>query len=81
MTRSSIANIEAGRQRVPVHVLSIIATVLGVAPETLLTPELLLGESADFVGLAEQLENEDTSTREFVEGAIAQLGIATRKEV
>src|SRR5437667_8003141 len=36
MTRSSIANLEAGRQRIPLHVLVWIAEVLAVEPATLL---------------------------------------------
>lgn len=38
LTRTSIANIEAGRQRLPIHVLYAIAEALG-APVTCLLPE------------------------------------------
>lgn len=80
MTRSSIANIEAGRQRVPVHILSLIAAVLDVPADSLISPDLLTHESSGFEGLAERLENEDPSTRDFVEGAIAQLGLRSGKD-
>jgi transcriptional regulator with XRE-family HTH domain len=36
LSRTSIANIEAGRQRVPLHMLHVFAQALGVAPESLL---------------------------------------------
>jgi transcriptional regulator with XRE-family HTH domain len=36
MTRSSVANLEAGRQRVPLHLLFAIADTLGVEPGSLL---------------------------------------------
>lgn len=36
MSRGSIANIEVGRQRVPLHVLTILARELGVEPASLL---------------------------------------------
>lgn len=38
LTRSSVANLEAGRQRVPLHVLHVLADALEVAPQELLPP-------------------------------------------
>ena len=40
MSRGSIANIEAGRQRIPLHTLLVLARELGVEPETLLPGDL-----------------------------------------
>lgn len=38
LTRTSIANLEAGRQRIPLHILYAIAEALGVAPTVLMPP-------------------------------------------
>ena len=46
LTRTSMSNIEAGRQRVTVHALLTMATALDVAPATLL-PDVGATESAD----------------------------------
>lgn len=40
LSRGSIANIEAGRQRIPLHVLLVLARELGVEPEDLMPREL-----------------------------------------
>jgi len=40
MSRGSIANIEAGRQRVPLHMLLVLARELAVKPSDLLPSEL-----------------------------------------
>jgi transcriptional regulator with XRE-family HTH domain len=40
LSRGSIANIEAGRQRIPLHVLLVLARELGVEPEALIPREL-----------------------------------------
>ncbi|BCB85743.1 helix-turn-helix domain-containing protein [Phytohabitans suffuscus] len=80
MTRSSIANIEAGRQRVPVHVLALISEVLKVELVALFSLNTLDEEHSGLVGLSEQLEGELSTTRDFVEGAIAQLGISVQRE-
>jgi transcriptional regulator with XRE-family HTH domain len=71
LTRSSIANIEAGRQRVPLHVFALIADALDVRPTRLLpedwnsTPPPNISK----LGLAE----EEESTREFVENVLSQV--------
>ena len=36
LTRTSLTNIEAGRQRMPVHQIELLATALGVSPKHLL---------------------------------------------
>lgn len=38
MSRASVANIERGAQRVPVHMIEVLADALGVTPESLLPP-------------------------------------------
>jgi transcriptional regulator with XRE-family HTH domain len=70
LTRSSIANFEAGRQRPPVHVVLLIAQALGTSMETLLPP---LGELDGFANIrspALDLEGQSSSTHEFVTAAV-----------
>ena len=38
LSRTSIANIETGRQRVPLHMLQVFASALGLEPAALLPP-------------------------------------------
>ncbi|WP_433081604.1 helix-turn-helix domain-containing protein [Dactylosporangium sp. CA-052675] len=79
LTRSSIANIEAGRQRVPLHVLAMVAEVLGVEPQSLFSIEMLLEGSIGMSVLSLRLEGEDPADREFIEGAIMQLNVSMRE--
>jgi transcriptional regulator with XRE-family HTH domain len=79
MTRSSIANVEAGRQRAPLHVVAILAAVLEVEPTELFSAYVIAENDHGLPGLATQLEKESATTREFIEGAIAQLGMAAPK--
>jgi transcriptional regulator with XRE-family HTH domain len=70
LTRSSIANFEAGRQRPPVHVALLIAKVLDTPMETLLPP---LGELDGFANTqrpALDLEGRSPSTLDFVTAAV-----------
>jgi transcriptional regulator with XRE-family HTH domain len=80
MTRSSVANIEAGRQRVPVHTLVVIAAALNLNPGDLFPPRIGGEGSVELSALTARLEKEPQETRDFIEGAIVQLGIQTRKE-
>lgn len=77
MTRSSLANIEAGRQRIPVHVLVLVSEALNVAPTELFSPRLSIPRSPD---LSEFLSDLDATTREFIKGAITQLGAQIGEE-
>ena len=56
LSRTSVVNIEKGRQRPPIHTLYNIARVLGVAPHDLL-PEARSGEASGLSGLPEDLED------------------------
>jgi transcriptional regulator with XRE-family HTH domain len=72
-TRSSVANLEAGRQRIALHLFVLIAQELGANPLTLLPEDASIG-NADVLGkLDEHLADSSESTREFVQGAVAQL--------
>src|SRR5262245_12224930 len=79
MTRSSIANLEAGRQRIAIHTLVLIAATLGTDLSELISPSLVLGGPTVLTGLSEKLAGESSTTREFVQGAIAQLGLLPGK--
>lgn len=73
LSRASVANLEAGRQRVPFHVLYGIARVLAVEPAQLM-PEFgaPVHEEFDFSRLQEQLTEQGTTDddRAFVLAAV-----------
>jgi transcriptional regulator with XRE-family HTH domain len=64
MSRGSISNIEAGRQHVPLHLLSRLAVALGANPMDFL-PQLDLTHDVDVTGLA-------ADERHFVANVIAR---------
>jgi transcriptional regulator with XRE-family HTH domain len=70
LNRSSIANLEAGRQRPPVHIMLFIAQALGIAPATLLPT----GPELDALGRIQtpelNLEGQSSSAHDFVTTAI-----------
>lgn len=72
MTRSSIANLEAGRQRIPLHTFLQLADTLGVIPTALL-PELATSRRE---GPAVDISAEPESTQEFIRGALASIGLS-----
>jgi len=72
LTRSSITNLEAGRQRIQVHVLFEIALSLDMAPELLL-PAVDTRVEDLLDGLDERLEGQPESTRLFVLNALRSL--------
>lgn len=73
-TRSSVANLEAGRQRVSLHLFVKIAGTLGVEPSALLPSEALPARRSEVLEeLGEHLVDIPETAQEFVRGAIAQL--------
>jgi transcriptional regulator with XRE-family HTH domain len=70
LTRSSIANFEAGRQRPPVHVALLIAKALDTPVETLLPPLHELAEHVNTQSPALDLEGRAPSTLDFVTAAL-----------
>jgi transcriptional regulator with XRE-family HTH domain len=79
VTRSSIANFEAGRQRIPLHVFALIAETLK-APFVDLLPKRAISDQVDeYFNLDEQLAEADDS-RDFVTGALARLAIEPKGE-
>ncbi|GAA2623890.1 hypothetical protein GCM10010399_63990 [Dactylosporangium fulvum] len=77
LTRSSVANVEAGRQRIPLHVLAAMAGALRVDPGELYSPDLLAADTAGAV-VTLDLPDDEAGTRQFVEGALATLGMTVR---
>lgn len=76
LTRSSIANVEAGRQRVPLHVFAAMASVLKV-PMVDLMPESI-PDRRTFTIDVPIYQTDPPGTRAFVEGALASIGLAAR---
>jgi transcriptional regulator with XRE-family HTH domain len=72
-TRSSVANLEAGRQRVALHLFVRIAHALGSDPCQLLPQDRTVSSSDVLRGVRKQLAHESDRSQEFVRGAVAQL--------
>jgi transcriptional regulator with XRE-family HTH domain len=79
MTRSSIANLEAGRQRIPLHVLVWIAEVLDVQPPSLLPDQSMFGELVVVPDLTSHLAEVPDGMRDFVQGTIAKLTVSSKR--
>lgn len=71
-TRSSVSNLEAGRQRIALHLLVQIARALDCEPAALI-PEVAPTSSVDGAVLDELTEHLDAPAREFVRRAVGQL--------
>jgi transcriptional regulator with XRE-family HTH domain len=73
LARSSIANIEGGRQRLPLHMFALIAETLNIKAAELL-PDIAENQAApELSNIDERLQGADESSRDFVESALAQL--------
>lgn len=77
-TRSSVANLEAGRQRVALHLLVQIARALDCEPAALI-PEVTAVSTVDDAVLEELTEQLDGRAREFVRRAVGQLVTDTER--
>ncbi|MEV6831872.1 helix-turn-helix transcriptional regulator [Amycolatopsis sp. NPDC051102] len=73
LTRSSIANLEAGRQRIRLHILALIADALRMKLSELITDTPLGIKSSELSQVDEFLSGSPDSARRFVEGVISQL--------
>ncbi|GAA0719301.1 helix-turn-helix domain-containing protein [Dactylosporangium roseum] len=78
LTRSSVANVEAGRQRIPLHVLAGAAAAMRVDPGELFSPALLADEPGGTVVTLPLLPADPPSTHQFVGGALASVGMTVR---
>jgi transcriptional regulator with XRE-family HTH domain len=72
-TRSSIANLEAGRQRVALHLFVSIAQALDIEPAKLLPETPLPGAFDSLHDLNAHLADTPETTQKFVQEAVAQL--------
>ncbi|MBK3528651.1 helix-turn-helix transcriptional regulator [Streptomyces sp. MBT67] len=73
LARSSIANIEGGRQRLPLHMFVMITKTLNVNVAELL-PDITQNQPApELSNIGERLQDADESSRDFVESTLAQL--------
>lgn len=66
MSRGSIANIETGRQHVPLHMILVFARELGVDPVTLLPTDLSPADAVVPADRTEHLHSLDVSSLERV---------------
>ncbi|WP_079085593.1 helix-turn-helix domain-containing protein [Streptomyces dysideae] len=74
LARSSIANIEAGRQRIPLHVFFLIADALGADAKDLLPNGVTSQETPKLSNIEARLAAApDESSRDFIESALANL--------
>ncbi|MFI0510481.1 helix-turn-helix domain-containing protein [Streptomyces sp. WSLK1-5] len=73
LVRSSIANIEAGRQRVPLHTFVAIADALRVDVGELIPDGTETSPTPELVDIDERLIGADASSRDFVQSTLAQL--------
>lgn len=74
VTRSSIANLEAGRQRIPLHRFIFIALALDVPISALLRDSDFTAASLlEATDLHAELANVADDTRDFIRGALAQV--------
>jgi transcriptional regulator with XRE-family HTH domain len=79
-TRSSIANLEAGRQRIALHLFVVIAAALGHEPAEMLPDASLLEDASVMDHLQEHLAGTPATTHEFVRSAVAQVAPNTLRE-
>jgi transcriptional regulator with XRE-family HTH domain len=73
LTRSSVANLEAGRQRVAMHLFVAIAHALDKDACELLPERPKSNRSPILSDLQEELADSPESTQSFVRGAVARL--------
>ena len=79
MTRSSIANLEAGRQRVPLHLLIWIAEIVDVRPADLLPDAPAFGGRIAAPDLTSHLVIDNERMRSFVESTIAKVTTSSKE--
>ncbi|MBF6100580.1 helix-turn-helix transcriptional regulator [Nocardia cyriacigeorgica] len=70
LKRSSIANIEAGRQRSAVHIIALIGQALSISPEELF-PRIKDSESLSDIEITRNdIEGQSVDTQEFIASAM-----------
>ncbi|MEV6525924.1 helix-turn-helix transcriptional regulator [Longispora sp. NPDC051575] len=79
MTRSSIANLEAGRQRIPVHLLVLIGELLNMRASDLLPNGPTFNGMLLMTDVTEHLVNDQAGMQDFVQSTIAKASMAAPK--
>jgi transcriptional regulator with XRE-family HTH domain len=79
LTRSSIANLEAGRQRIPLHLLVWIAEILHVKASDLLPEKRTFEDLIVVPDLTEHLANDEERMRSFVKSTVAKVAAPSLK--
>ncbi|NAS22160.1 helix-turn-helix domain-containing protein [Herbidospora sp. NEAU-GS84] len=75
LTRSSVANLETGRQRIALHLCVLIAKALSTEVIALLPQESSMNGNEEISDLSARLADSPESAQDFVRAAVAQLGI------
>ena len=73
LTRSSVANLEAGRQHISLYHFALISRALDAEFSDLLPSVPAPRANSIFEGLNDELADSPDTAKEFVRGAIAQL--------
>jgi transcriptional regulator with XRE-family HTH domain len=73
LTRSSITNIEAARQRVPLYHFVLISRALNKEISELLPENPKSNDSHVSLAIEEKMADSPATTRDFVRGAVARL--------
>jgi len=79
LTRTSITNLEAGRQHIPLHLLARIAAVLKTRTGDLLPEVSVFDDLIVMPDLTKSLAGADEGMRSFVESTVAKVAIASRR--
>jgi transcriptional regulator with XRE-family HTH domain len=79
-TRASVSNLEAGRQRIALHLFVQIAQALDVEPSRLLPSLSSQSESDVLEDLQQHIVHVPESAQDFIFGAVAQLVAGQRRE-
>jgi len=79
LTRSSVANLEAARQRTSLYHFVLISRALGAEVSQLLPDEPNSQDSAFTSNLQDELADEPETIQEFVRGAVARLQSSSTK--
>lgn len=73
LTRSSVANLEAGRQRVPLHVLQQLSEALDVSAQELLPAPMAPAATFDLEQVEREVSSESSHAADFVRSIMRTL--------
>ena len=78
LTRTSITNLEAGRQHIPLHVVARIAAVLKVPARDLFPEDSVFDDPIVMPDLSKPLADADERMRSFVQTTVAKVALPSR---